>query len=327
MPGAATIHDVYRDLGPALAEVEAEIDLVLASGEPAVADLCRHAGRFGGKRLRPALVLLIGDLLGGAGPRHVRLGAVVELIHLATLVHDDVIDEATLRRSQSTVNAKWSNYEAVLLGDIIFARAIHLLARLGDPASLLRLTRAVSTLCEGEILQNRHRHDAGLSEDDYYRIIGAKTAELYAAGAALAAHLAEVPAEVASDIGGFARELGLAFQIVDDALDLVGTEEAVGKSLGTDLRSGKMTLPLVLLRDGGGAEVRALVREVVEEREDPERLRTLRRELERAQAVPRALERAQSHVRRGLARVRPHVDDAGFEKLRVVTEFVVRRQA
>ena len=241
-----TLERLYVGVAPELLHVDAEIAAALQTDRSAIAEMLSHVGRYSGKKLRPALVLLIARALGRVTPAHFRLGAIVEMIHLATLIHDDVIDGADMRRRDATANARWSNYEAVLLGDILFSRAINLLARLGDARCLDVLTRAVSTLCEGEILQNRHRQDAGVSEALYYDIIREKTAVLYAAGCELAAHLAGASAEWVRAAGTYGLELGLSFQIIDDCLDLFGDEAEVGKSLGTDLKGGKVTLPVIL---------------------------------------------------------------------------------
>jgi octaprenyl-diphosphate synthase len=295
---------LYQSIAPRLALVEREIAETLDCPQPEIASLLEVSGRYGGKRMRPALVLLVASELGCADERHVRLAAVTELIHLATLVHDDVIDEADLRRNVQTVNAANGNYEAVLLGDIIFARAIHLLARLGDRRSLLVLTRAVSTLCEGEILQNRHRRDPELTESTYYSVIGGKTAELYAAGAGLAAHVAAASEGVVEAFSLFGEKLGLAFQIIDDCLDITGDEREVGKSLGTDLRNGKVTLPVILLREAGGEDERALVRKVFSADCDAASSAQLRRRLVEDGFIRAAAKVARSHVDEGLSALR-----------------------
>lgn len=295
---------LYRAIAPRLVAVEGEIAATLECPQPEIASLLEVSGRYGGKRMRPALVLLVASELGCVDARHERLAAVTELIHLATLVHDDVIDEADLRRSVQTVNATQGNYEAVLLGDIIFARAIHLLAKLGDRRSLLVLTRAVSTLCEGEILQNRHRRDPDLTEETYYSVIGGKTAELYAAGAGLAAHMAEASEGVVEAFSLFGEKLGLAFQIIDDCLDVSGDEREVGKSLGTDLRNGKVTLPVILFRESGGAEERALVRKVFSNAADPVAASALRALLVEKGFISAAARVAAAHVEEGLTALR-----------------------
>lgn len=295
---------LYRDIAPDLLKVEEEIRATLESPVPAIASLLEVSGRYGGKRMRPALVFLVAREAGGVCEGHARLGAVVELIHLATLVHDDVIDVATMRRRQETVNVRHGNYEAVLLGDIIFSRAIHLLARLGNRRALLALTQAVSTVCEGEILQNRHRQDPDLDEATYYTIISGKTAELYAGATGLAAHLAGANEAMVEAFAFYGLKLGIAFQIVDDCLDVVGVEEQVGKSLGTDLRNGKMTLPLLILRERADAATGALLRRVILGEADVGDEAQLNRAVRESGALDEAVRRAAAHVEAGLAAVR-----------------------
>ncbi|HYC78611.1 MAG TPA: polyprenyl synthetase family protein [Planctomycetota bacterium] len=322
---APSLDALYRDIAPDLATVDAEIAAALAVDRPELKAMMAHAAAYAGKKLRPGLVLLIGKAMGG-DPRLRRLGACVELIHLATLVHDDVIDGAERRRKIETVNARWTNYDAVLLGDVIFSRAINLLGRLGDARSIDVLTRAASTLCEGEILQNAHRHDADLEENLYYRIISDKTAVLYGAACELAAHLSRAPEPVVQGLKVYGVELGLAFQIIDDCLDLVGDESEVGKSLGTDLRNGKVTLPILLLfRRVDAAERKRLAAAVIGGAEESERRRLL--EALRAHgSVEEALERAARHVRDGLAAARAVAPAGAMTALETVAAFVVARR-
>jgi octaprenyl-diphosphate synthase len=321
--------DLYREIPTELAAVEREIQSALRTERPAVGDMVLHAARYSGKRLRPALVLLVARSVGAdpsADIRLPRLGAVVEMVHLATLVHDDVIDGASLRRSQATVNTRWSNYEAVLLGDVLFARAINLLARIGDERALLGLTRSVSELCEGEILQNRHRQDPNLSEALYYDIIGAKTAELYGTGCELGAHLGGADDAASAAYRTFGYELGVAFQIIDDCLDLNGTEDSVGKTLGTDLAQGKMTLPMILLRERcTEAEREILARQILGQGEsgDVPRVAEL---LERHGVVEESMKRADAHVERGLAAVRAVASPDALASLEAVAHFVRHRR-
>lgn len=326
MSTAPTLQDLYQRISPELVRVEAEIERALRAGEPAVVRMAAHASGRGGKRMRPAMVFLLAGVLGRPSPSHVQLAAVVEMIHLATLVHDDVIDGAAVRRRQSSVNALFSNHDAVLLGDIVFARAIHMLAAMGDQRALLSLTRAVSRVCEGEILQNSMRRAVDMDEATYYRIIDQKTAELYAAGSALAAHFAGAGEPVVAAFESFGREVGLAFQITDDCLDLLGDEDVVGKSLGTDLLGGKMTLPLILLRDRSPGEGAALLRSVMGgSAPEPAKLDRIRELLRETGANADALARARSHVDTALAAAGPLLDAAGRATLSALASFVLAR--
>ena len=252
-----------------LQAVEAEIERMMAArGEP-LEDLIRHVSRFAGKRLRPALTVMAGRLCGGVTPEHHTVAAIVELIHTATLVHDDILDESAMRRRVETINQRVGNETAVLLGDYIFATCFKEAAALEDRFASRYLSEIVGIVCRGEILQVHHRNDMDLAEETYFRIIEDKTAALYAAALRCGAVLSGAPEEQSLALATFGTRVGCAFQIVDDILDLTGEEAAVGKSLGTDLEKAKMTLPLLRLRDRASAEDQERLRETILKR-DPE---------------------------------------------------------
>ena len=216
----------------------------------------KHGFRLGGKRLRPALVLLSAQACGGIRPEHVPLAAMAELIHTASLVHDDVLDEATIRRHLDTINARWDNEASVLLGDYLFARAMCLASSLDDAFACRLISESARNMCEGELKQIESRGDYDLSESDYFEIIAGKTAALTACCCRLGAHYAGAEPAVCEALARYGHDLGVAFQIADDVLDLLGDEAAVGKSLGTDLRKQKATLPLIRLLATVSAEDR-----------------------------------------------------------------------
>jgi octaprenyl-diphosphate synthase len=228
-----------------LAEVERQLARTLSSTRPHVAQLVEHLGHYRGKRLRPMLLLLTGHACGKVDRRHHALGAVVEMIHTATLVHDDVLDHATLRRHVPTVNAGWGNQHSVLLGDYLFTHAFHLAATLGDARACEIIGKATNRVCEGELQQIGERGNLDLDEEAYFSIIDGKTAELTACCCRLGALYSGAAAEVVESLAEFGRQLGIAFQIADDLLDIVGSERDTGKSLGTDLEQQKLTLPLI----------------------------------------------------------------------------------
>jgi octaprenyl-diphosphate synthase len=204
-------------------------------------------------------VVLAGRAAGKWSPEVVPVAVVVEMIHTATLVHDDVLDEALVRRQVASCNALYGNEGAVLLGDFLFARAFALSASLENRLASRHLAEITSVVCQGEILQNRERGNLDLPEERYFEIIGKKTAVLYAASAEMGARYAAAPDGVAGALHGYGMALGLAFQIVDDILDVDGDEEEVGKSLGTDVAMGKMTLPVIhFLRTAPAGEREAL---------------------------------------------------------------------
>lgn len=235
----------YAPIAADLFEVERVFSKALASHRGHVASLIDHLKYYRGKRLRPALLLLTARACGQATAAHHILGAVVEMIHTATLVHDDVLDEAALRRHAPTINAGWGNQASILLGDMLFSRAFHLASTVGDAQACEIIGRATNRVCEGELHQISERGNLDLTEDDYFDIIDGKTAELTACCCRLGAMYAGAEDAVIERFAEFGRCLGMAFQIADDLLDLTGREETTGKTLGTDLHQQKLTLPLI----------------------------------------------------------------------------------
>ncbi|MEO1495767.1 MAG: polyprenyl synthetase family protein [Planctomycetota bacterium] len=250
---AGLVADLLGSVREPLGRVEARLQRELVSGDSRVDEVTRHGYRLGGKRLRPALVLLTGEALGGTTADHELLAVVVEMIHTATLVHDDVLDEADLRRHVDTVNARWGNETSVLLGDFLFSHAFYLAATVTNepgPAEACRLIgRSTNRVCHGELRQTLAEGDLSLSQEDYLSIIDGKTAELCACCCRLGAVFAgATPAQVEA-MTSFGRNLGMAFQIADDLLDLLGDETDTGKTAGADLAKQKITLPLIYTRD------------------------------------------------------------------------------
>ena len=242
---AATLSDVLAPVAGELRAVESLFRETCESPHPLVREMVVHSQRFSGKRLRPALVLLAGRGAGASVPDLVPVAVVVEMIHTATLVHDDVLDEALLRRQVASCNALYGNEGAVLLGDFLFARAFALSASLEDRLASRYLAEVTAEVCQGEILQNRERGNLDLPEERYFEIIRKKTAVLYAAAAEVGARYAGAPEPAVRALHAYGLGIGMAFQIVDDCLDVDGDEAVVGKSLGTDVAMGKMTLPVI----------------------------------------------------------------------------------
>ena len=232
-----------------------------------MAELARHVARMPGKRIRPALALLGAAVAHENAKRRsgdrswvrpaVRLAAAVEMFHTATLLHDDVIDGASLRRGLTTLNAKWGDTLSVLSGDYLYSKAFCLLSRLDNPAVLNLMSDTARTVCEGEVAQIQHQYDLMLTRSSYLKIIGWKTASLMGAAAEAGALLGGATGPQARRLGIFGSNYGLAFQILDDTQDLMGEEEVLGKSLGTDLALGQLTLPLLYLRDAADPDLRS----------------------------------------------------------------------
>lgn len=253
----------YAPVAQELEEAERILAEAIRNSNPRVAELIAHIGHYRGKRLRPALVLLTGRACGRLTPGHAVLAAVMELIHTATLVHDDVLDGATVRRHVPTVNAGWGNQNSVLFGDYLFTHAYYLATTLGDIRVCQMIGETTNRVCEGELRQGLERGNLDLAEDEYLDIIDAKTAELIACCCKLGAHVSGAAPEVIEALTRYGRWLGQAFQIADDLLDLVGDEGTTGKSLGTDLEQQKMTLPLIHLMERAAAPQGARLRQLL----------------------------------------------------------------
>lgn len=263
---ASSLAQVARLIQPHLEEVEARIAQQAAAFDPALEGYVVYALGGRGKRLRPLLALLAGGATGQINYNHVDLAVIVELIHIATLVHDDVMDEAERRRAQPTANARWGNSLSVLLGDCLFAHALTLSTNFENADIGRTIARTAATVCSGEMIQTQRRFDLTLTVQDYLRIVEMKTGSLFSAAAELAAIISEADPNVIEASKNFGMQVGTAYQIYDDCLDLVGTESATGKTLGTDLRKGKFTLPvLIFLRYASEFERERCCRLVLEE--------------------------------------------------------------
>jgi octaprenyl-diphosphate synthase len=249
---------IARDLD----EVERVLDTALEGTRPCVGPLLAHLRHYRGKRLRPVLVLLTARACGRITPAHHTLAAVVEMIHTATLVHDDVLDDAAVRRHLPTVNAGWGNQTSILLGDYLFTHAFHLASSVDAQACRL-IGETTNRVCEGELQQGSERGNLELSEEEYLDIIDGKTAELTACCCRIGALYSGVVPGVVEALSRFGRWLGMAFQIADDLLDLVGEERATGKSLGSDVEQQKLTLPLIRLLNSVPAESAARLRHIL----------------------------------------------------------------
>jgi octaprenyl-diphosphate synthase len=250
-----------------LDDVSTIFDRQLASDFPPVNTLSVHVGRYRGKMLRPTLVLLSGmavdESVVDSSHYHRTIGAVTEMIHMATLVHDDVLDESSVRRGGATVNALHGNEMAVMLGDYLISNAFHLCSTIGDPNINLRLGEITNTLCEGEIVQLHNRENVDLDEDMYLTIVTNKTASLIGGCCEIGARLAGADLKIQKALHEYGINLGVAFQITDDLLDLTADQQELGKTVGRDLDMGKLTLPLIrALRDGDDQrQIAALVRD------------------------------------------------------------------
>ncbi|MDP1953402.1 MAG: polyprenyl synthetase family protein [Polaromonas sp.] len=244
--------------------MDAVIARRLSSEVQLVSQVSQYIVAAGGKRLRPALLLLMCGALDYRGDQRFNLAAVVEFIHTATLLHDDVVDESTLRRGRATANAAFGNPASVLVGDFLYSRAFQMMVDAGDMRIMKTLAEATNVIAEGEVLQLMNMHDAGLTEEGYLRVIRSKTAKLFEASARLAALLAQSSAEVEQACADYGQALGTAFQVIDDVLDYDGDATEMGKNLGDDLREGKATLPLIIAMQRGNPAEQQLIRQAIE---------------------------------------------------------------
>lgn len=323
-PAPQELWSLYAVVKDELAEVDELLRMELASEYPFVHKLAQHGFRLGGKRLRPALVLLSGKLCGGTTDDHLKLAASVEMVHTATLVHDDVLDEAAIRRHLDTVNARWDNETSILLGDYLFARALSLAASLENPFAVRSLIDASRRVCEGELRQVGARGDYELTESDYLDIIDDKTAALCACCCELGSHYAGASSEETAALTAFGRKLGIAFQIVDDVLDVLGDEKATGKSLGTDLVKQKPTLPWIRLLEQSTATQKSEIIRVLSSCTDHREV--LRDRLESSDAIEYTKQRATAFVEEASEELASWPDAPGREALVGIARFVIDRR-
>lgn len=255
-------------LAPVIGADMAAVDRALKSSLDSDVLLIRQVADYiiggGGKRLRPALLLLTAGATGYRGTEHHTLAAVVEMIHTATLLHDDVVDESSLRRGHPTANAEFGNAASVLVGDFLYSRAFQMMVALGRPRVLEILAETTNAIAQGEVLQLMNAGDANLDEQAYINVIQRKTARLFEAAARLGAVLGSGDPATEDALAAYGMHLGTAFQLVDDVLDYSGTADTIGKNIGDDLAEGKMTLPLIRALAVGSAEQAAVIRHAIE---------------------------------------------------------------
>ncbi len=252
-------------IGMDMLSVDGLINSRLSSGVPLVGQVAEHIIMAGGKRLRPVLLLLMAGALGYKGTDHHKLAAVIEFIHTATLLHDDVVDDSNLRRGRPTANAMFGNPASVLVGDFLYSRAFQMMVECQNLRILDIVAEATNVIAEGEVMQLMNMHDASLDVDAYLRVIRSKTAKLFEASTLLPAVLTQSSAAVETACAQYGQALGTAFQVIDDVLDYDGDAVLMGKNLGDDLREGKATLPLIVAMQRGNPAQCALVKHAIEQ--------------------------------------------------------------
>lgn len=259
-----TLETLYSLIEPDMAAVDAVIRRQLHSDVVLIRQVAEYIIQSGGKRMRPALLLLAAGAVGFTGKEKHELAAVVEFIHTATLLHDDVVDESDLRRGRETANAAFGNAASVLVGDFLYTRAFQMMVAVDDMRVMQILANATNIIAEGEVLQLMNCHDADVDESRYLQVIRYKTAKLFEAASQLGALLGKVDSATEQALAAYGMHLGTAFQLIDDVLDYSGQEVSTGKHLGDDLAEGKPTLPLIYVMQHGTPEEAACVRQAIE---------------------------------------------------------------
>lgn len=317
---------LYAPIAQDLMEAERCLREELRSKVDFVEELVSRVQLYRGKRLRPALLLLTAKACGNLKADHHTLAAVVEMIHAATLVHDDVLDEASMRRHVLTVNAEWGNEASVLLGDFLFTHSFHLAASLESTLACRIIGRATNRVCEGELHQVARRRAFDLTEEEYFDIIDGKTAELIACSCRLGAHFAGASPEIEAAMTTYGRNLGLAFQITDDLLDLLGDESNTGKSIGTDLEKQKATLPLIRFREVGTPAAVQQCKEIFESGDANQREAILAC-LEGSDAIAYSRNQARSYAQSAADQLQLLADSPSKAVLATLAQFVLDRIA
>jgi octaprenyl-diphosphate synthase len=311
------------------AELKAVEDAIAREiGSPVA--LIREMGEFiagaGGKRLRPILLLMAARLAGYRGPRAVRMGCVVELLHTATLIHDDVVDQAPLRRGRPSANARWGDDASILVGDHLYSKSFALMVQDGDPAVLETLARATVSMTEAEVFQLERKRSGTTSEADYVRIITQKTASFMSACCGIGALLGRCAPGQVDGLTRYGLDIGIAFQISDDSLDFVADQARLGKAIGADLKEGKRTLPLITTLGRAEPRDRERIQALLKSHAlDPDEIEEIRRLVVQYEGVDYALERAHEYARAAKHALDTFEDSEDRETLALIADFVVDR--
>lgn len=306
-----------------LIAVEKEMCKAVQSDVPLIRDISQHIFQ-GGKRVRPLLVMLMSHVVGSAHQPQILLSSIIEFIHTATLLHDDVVDNSRMRRGSATANDIWGNEASVLVGDFIYSRAFQLLVTLNDHTLMKILAHAINVMAEGEVLQLMSRHDIGASENTYFNIIHAKTAILFQAACEMTATLAKKDTLSIEYAANFGRHLGLVFQLIDDALDYTGDAQQLGKNIGDDLAEGKMTLPLIHCLQQANATEQQYIHQAIATGELTQ-LKEIQAIIEKYASVSYTLDKAAYHQQQALQALQHFPASRYTQALVQLTEFMMKR--
>lgn len=311
-----------------LPEFEAVDTLItnhLYSNIPLIEEISQHIIQSGGKRLRPLIVLLTAKAFGYRGEDHIALAAVVEFIHTATLLHDDVVDNSSLRRGQKTANVLWGNASSVLVGDFLYSRTFQILTRLSNLDVMNNLAETTNAIAEGEVLQLVKRNDPATNEHHYMAVICNKTARLFQAAAEVATMICQRPPKEQERMAQYGKHLGMAFQLVDDALDYMGEGEELGKNIGDDLAEGKPTLPLIHAMNHCSLEKSLLIKECIRTG-GLSHLEAVMDAIQETKSLQYTLHKASEHAAIALDALADIQDSPYKEGLEAIAEFAVKRK-
>jgi octaprenyl-diphosphate synthase len=324
---AAALKSIYEPIQAEIDRFEATLERELAHENPFVTQLLKHSTKFQGKRVRPALLLHSAHILGGeVTDVHVQLSAVVEMLHTATLVHDDVLDEALIRRQVKTLNNVWGNEASILFGDYLFAKAYTLAAKIHNRDANLILAKTVEEMCVGELWQISTKFNFDMDEEQYCKVIYGKTGSLFATACRLGSVDSVAPAAQVDALANYGACFGTAFQIIDDCLDITGDESEMGKSLGTDLEKGKLTLPVIKLLRDLPAQERKKLQDLIVSRDGADKKSVVQKMIRERDILSYCTRRATEFVEDAKSGLRQLPDSLHVDALLSLADFVLERR-
>ncbi len=319
-----TLSTILSPIKSDLLAVNEVIRASLHSEVPLVNQVASHIIQGGGKRLRPSTLLLVGGLFGPVRKEHHELAAVIEFIHTATLLHDDVVDQSTKRRNHKTANTIFGNAASVLVGDFIYSRAFQMMVKINHMKVMEVLANTTNTIAEGEVLQLLNIHNASIEDEDYLKVVYYKTAKLFESAAELGAIIGDADDNDIKVLAQFGKHMGIAFQLIDDVLDLSGNPEEIGKNLGDDLAEGKPTLPLLYAMKKGSDEQKNIIRAAIENGGLTE-LESVLNAVKETKALEYVRELAKEEIEKGEKLIQHITSSAYKDALLALTQFVTTR--
>jgi octaprenyl-diphosphate synthase len=319
--------EIVENLSADLGRVEQAIQDNFHSDVVLIPDVSGHLSNSGGKRIRPLLMLLSSRACGYEGPRAITQSVVVEFIHTATLLHDDVVDGAEVRRGSESANTKWGNEASVLVGDFLFARSFSMMAEDGNSEILKTMSDACTLLSEGEVLQLVNMYNIRITEEQYLDVIYRKTAALIASSCHVGALLGEGSPSIVNALNQFGAQVGYAFQLVDDALDYMGDEKRTGKEVGKDLREGNITMPLLCVCSSANPEEFERINQIVTQSDEitPDDFRFVMGLMDKYKSISYTLDRARSYVEAAKSALSALPDSTHVDSLRAIADYIVER--